>query len=278
GSTTSMAMVFAIPLAAIIWNLGTWFFGLPASSSHTLIGSMIGVALVHSYMQGHFGEGLNWAKVHSIGLSLVISPLIGFVLAALMLLGMKAIVKIPALYTAPDGNKPPPLPIRLLLIFTCTGVSFAHGSNDGQKGMGLLMVAFVTFAPEFFGEPHPEIPIWLKALVATTLGLGTMVGWKRIVVTIGEKIGKSHMSYGQGATAELVAFATISAADTLGMPVSTTHLLSSGVAGTMAANQSGLQTKTIRDILLAWILTLPVSIFLGSAIFAAGLFIVFTLT
>lgn len=279
GSGMSMAMLFAIPMAAIIWNLGTWFFGLPASSSHTLIGSIIGVALVHSFMQGHLGEGINWGKVQNIGLSLVISPLIGFVLAALILLAMKAIVKNPKLYSAPDTHTPPPLPIRLLLIFTCTGVSFAHGSNDGQKGMGLLMIALMACVPHLYGADimHPVIPLWVKALVAITLGLGTMIGWKRIVVTIGEKIGKSHMSYGQGAAAELVAFTTISAADMLGLPVSTTHVLSSGVAGTMAANKSGLQKKTVRDILLAWILTLPVSIFLGSAFFAAGIYITFNL-
>ncbi len=277
GSSMSMAMLFAIPLAAITWNLGTWYLGLPASSSHTLIGSMLGVALVHSFMQGHLGEGVNWGKVQSIGLSLIISPVVGFVLAALVLLAMKAVVKNHALYQPADAHTPPPLPIRLLLIFTCTGVSFAHGSNDGQKGMGLLMIALIALAPQLYASDisHPDIPMWVKALVAITLGLGTMIGWKRIVVTIGEKIGKTHMSCAQGASAELVAFATISAADILGLPVSTTHVLSSGVAGTMAANKSGLQTKTVRDILLAWVLTLPVSIFLGSAFFAACLYITF---
>ncbi|MBY0428003.1 MAG: inorganic phosphate transporter [Alphaproteobacteria bacterium] len=277
GSSISMAMLFAIPLAAITWNLGTWYFGLPASSSHTLIGSMLGVALVHSITTGHFGTGINWAKVQSIGLSLIISPLIGFVLAALILLAMKAVIKNHKLYQPADAHSPPPLPIRLLLIFTCTGVSFAHGSNDGQKGMGLLMIALIAIAPQLYGTDiaHPLIPLWVKATIAVTLGLGTMIGWKRIVVTIGEKIGKSHMSYAQGAAAELVAFATISAADILGLPVSTTHVLSSGVAGTMVANKSGLQMKTVRDIALAWVLTLPVSIFLGSAFFAGCLYLTF---
>ena len=279
GSSISIAMLFAIPLAAITWNFGTWYIGLPASSSHTLIGSMIGVALVHSFIEGHLGQGINWGKVQGIGLSLLISPLIGFTIAALLLLAMKVVIKNPKLYQPADAHTPPPLPIRLLLIFTCTGVSYAHGSNDGQKGMGLMMIALIAILPEIYGSDttHPIIPLWVKAMVAVTLGLGTMIGWKRIVVTIGEKIGKTHMSYAQGASAELVAFATIMAADTLGLPVSTTHVLSSGVAGTMAANKSGLQKKTVRDILLAWLLTLPVCIFLGSAFFSACLYISFNI-
>eukprot|EP01034_Spumella_vulgaris_P016834 gene16834-21464_t len=107
------------------------------------------------------------------------------------------------------------------------------------------------------------IPLWVKVAVAIALGLGTMIGWKRIVVTVGEKIGKSHLTYAQGASAELVAMATIGAADAFGMPVSTTHVLSSGVAGTMTANKSGLQMSTVRNLLMAWVLTLPVSITLS---------------
>ena len=121
------------------------------------------------------------------------------------------------------------------------------------------------------------IPLWVKVAVAIALGLGTMVGWKRIVVTVGEKIGKTHMTYAQGASAEVVAMLTIGAADMYGLPVSTTHVLSSGVAGTMAANRSGLQADTLRNILLAWVLTLPACVILGSALFAAGLFVVLRL-
>jgi PiT family inorganic phosphate transporter len=112
------------------------------------------------------------------------------------------------------------------------------------------------------------IPVWVKFAVAIALGLGTMIGWKRIVVTVGEKIGKTHLTYGQGAAAELVAAATILAADRYGLPVSTTHVLSSGVAGTMAANHSGLQMETLRNLLMAWVLTLPVTVLLGAGIFA----------
>ena len=111
------------------------------------------------------------------------------------------------------------------------------------------------------------IPTWVKVAVAIALGLGTMVGWKRIVVTVGEKIGKQHLTYGQGASAELVAMLTIGAADAYGLPVSTTHVLSSGVAGTMAANGSGLQWNTVRSLALAWVLTLPVSIALAAALY-----------
>ncbi len=401
GSHAGFAMVFALLISAIIWNLGTWYFGLPCSSSHTLIGAIIGVGLAHSLMTPglRFGEGVNWGQARNVGLSLIVSPLIGFVAAALLLLLAKALIKQPELYETPEKDKAPPLWIRSLLVFTCTGVSFAHGSNDGQKGMGLFMLILIGVVPGAFAlkmdtdanalqelrargsavtlrlqqdarggppsnQPEAEvtgflkeeaskqgpvpfaalarineqidarlngvqsfgslasadrqklrneiyletegltkivktkrvsdpaamhvysdyqgslskltkyIPVWVKMAVAVALGLGTMVGWKRIVITVGEKIGKSHLTYAQGACAELVTMCTIEAADRFGLPASTTHVLSSGVAGAMFANRSGLQTKTLRNLLLAWVLTLPVCIFLGAALFAAFLYIV----
>jgi len=403
GSAAGFAMVFALLISAIIWNVGTWYFGLPASSSHTLIGAIMGVGLANSMMsKGHvFGEGVNWAKASEVGMSLLFSPIVGFTCAALLLLLCKALIKRPDLYRAPEGKTPPPLWIRGLLMLTCTGVSFAHGSNDGQKGMGLIMLILIGIVPATYavnlntsqasveeisqsavaitaqmGHHSPGtalaglqtsdelsnylkttgvssdltfaaiknkcfeisqqiegrksftemsidqrralrtdlylvseslgklvkqhkldpdetkeaaalksrmdkvtkfIPTWVKVAVAMALGLGTMIGWKRIVVTVGEKIGKTHLTYAQGASAELVAMCTIMAADVYNLPVSTTHVLSSGVAGTMAANRSGLQMETLRNLLLAWVLTLPVSVLLGAGIFAFGLNVVLRL-
>ncbi|MEH2466585.1 inorganic phosphate transporter [Nostoc sp.] len=401
GSSAGFAMVFALLISAIMWNLGTWYLGLPASSSHTLIGSIMGVGLANSMLsKGHvFGEGVNWAKTQEVFTSLLVSPIVGFTCAALLLILAKILIKRPELYSAPDHGKAPPPWIRALLILTCTGVSFAHGSNDGQKGMGLIMLILVGILPGIFalnintnagaiaqlaatsnsvipvlqqqlpgtfsnsqsitdelsnflkptGEAKDKtfaalaaksrtigdklagktsfkqlssdelsslrtdmylvagtigkldhqkkltdvkqeevlnsyktqldkvtkfIPNWVKFAVAIALGLGTMIGWKRIVVTVGEKIGKDHLTYAQGASAELVAMTTIGAADYFGLPVSTTHVLSSGVAGTMAANHSGLQMDTLRNLLLAWVLTLPVCVLLGSATYAGGLYIV----
>lgn len=392
GTGAGFAMVFALLVSSMVWNLGTWFFGLPASSSHTLIGSIMGVGLANSLLaKGNvFGEGVNWTKAGEVGSSLLISPIVGFCGAALLLLSAKLLVRRPELYTAPKGDTPPPPWIRAVLMLTCTGVSFAHGSNDGQKGMGLIMLILIGILPgayainsqvgaPAFGEvaalgrsldpllqtraagvsvenAHLElssflktsgtvsprtfaalemknrgltaelakapavdrrllrtdiylvgesltkllktgnfldpneralvsnyrgrlgglinfIPGWVKTMVAITLGLGTMIGWKRIVVTVGEKIGKEHLSYAQGASAELMAMMTIIAADGYGVPVSTTHVLSSGIAGTMAANASGLQMQTVRSLLLAWVLTLPVCVLLGASMFAAGLFL-----
>jgi PiT family inorganic phosphate transporter len=392
GSAAGFAMVFALLLAAILWNLGTWYLGLPASSSHTLIGSIIGVGLANQLMHGASGtSGVDWAQATKIGESLLLSPMVGFVGAALLLLALKAIVRNPALYREPEGDAPPPSWIRGILILTCTGVSFAHGSNDGQKGMGLIMLILIgivptayalnrsvpdSYVPEFvalshdardilnrqangLGAPYdargalttaieahqitPEalaagvvvvddiadqvssygslnrvpaaqvknvrndmyvvsellrigtkdkalpldgdsarqlaaykkaldngikfIPTWVKVAVAIALGLGTMIGWKRIVITVGEKIGKQHLTYGQGASAELVAMSTIAAADVYGLPVSTTHVLSSGVAGTMAANGSGLQWSTVRNLATAWVLTLPAAIALAGCLY-----------
>ena len=403
GSGAGWAMVFALLISAILWNLGTWYLGLPASSSHTLIGSIMGVGIANSMLSSHvFGEGVNWAKAKEVGSSLLISPIVGFVCAGLLLLLAKALIRRPELYHAPDQDKGPPHWIRGLLILTCTGVSFAHGSNDGQKGMGLIMLILIGILPGAYAlnsriaqddiakivtysqaaqpllqkhapsdpltpqaanealsaflkttgkasdttfaalaeesgilagqlqgktkfadlsrddrktvrsemylvqsaidklakqnkiaDPQEKtqlidlkkelekatkfIPDWVKVAVAFALGLGTMIGWKRIVVTVGEKIGKSHLTYAQGASAELVAMCTIGAADYFGLPVSTTHVLSSGVAGTMAANKSGVQMDTLRNLLLAWVLTLPVCVFLGAATFAAGFYIVIAL-
>ena len=392
GSSAGFAMVFALLVAAILWNLGTWWFGLPASSSHTLIGSIIGVGIANQLMNARSGtSGVDWAQAGNIGRSLLLSPVFGFALAATLFLGLKAVIKEKRLYEAPQGTEPPPFWIRGLLILTCTGVSFFHGSNDGQKGMGLIMLILIGTVPTTYalnhavtarqtqdfiavstqtadalnkyvvpsaaiGDPREDvtdyirtkefkpntmlalrelvngigtemaifrelknvpqdrvrnfrndmylasealrlmqksgkpalaaadvavlknykshvdhatrfIPLWVKVAVALALGLGTMVGWKRIVVTVGEKIGKNHLTYGQGAAAEITAMATIGAADWFGLPVSTTHVLSSGVAGTMLANHSGLQWATVRNLMMAWILTLPVAMMLSGFLF-----------
>ena len=392
GSGAGFAMVFALLIAAILWNLGTWWFGLPSSSSHTLIGSIIGVGLMNQLMAASSSgtSGVDWSQATKIGQTLLLSPLIGFSLAWLLLSVLKAVIKVPALYKEPQGNQPPPLWIRGLLILTCTGVSFFHGGNDGQKGMGLIMLILIGTVPTAYAlnrtmheadvnqflaasqsaqlalshytsdaaptDPHAAalevvrsrtvtpagiaalealnqsiagrvggyhsmakvppgsmvnirndmyvvseglrylgksstvhvtgedkqtldaykkqldrstkfIPNWVKVAVAIALGLGTMIGWKRIVVTVGERIGKTHLTYAQGASAEIVAMATIGAAEMYGLPVSTTHVLSSGVAGTMVANKSGLQWSTVRNLLMAWVLTLPVSIALAGALY-----------
>jgi PiT family inorganic phosphate transporter len=413
GTGAGFAMIFALLVAAIIWNLLTWYFGLPNSSSHTLIGSILGVGLMNQLMEPHTGiSGIDWGQALNVGKSLLFSPIVGFIFAALLLFVLKKLVHNRKLYKEPQGTEPPPFWIRALLFFTCTGVSFAHGSNDGQKGMGLIMLILIGTVPtayalnhavayeqvqsfiaisekaertleKYVKQPAPQannvsyqqalqageqnswtppeqialeravssrqvqpdtpaslsrliedikqqvagyktlaaipaaqsrnvrnqmyvasetlrlmektktpaldssdaaallnykkqldhatkfIPDWVKVAVALALGLGTMVGWKRIVVTVGERIGKQHLTYAQGASAELVAMGTILAADRFGLPVSTTHVLTSGVAGTMAENGSGLQWKTIRALVAAWILTLPVSIALSGGLYWA---------
>ena len=390
---SGFSMVFALLVAAIIWNLATWWRGLPASSSHTMIGSILGVGVANQLMQGNSGTaGVDWEQVRKVFEALLISPVVGFFMAAALFFLFKLVAKDPRLYKAPEGSAPPPFYIRLMLIGTCGGVSFFHGSNDGQKGMGLIMLILVGTVPTAYALNHtvgasemqtfaavstqvagalgnyvqpgavlqdatPElehfvstktfepgvmlalqqevvdirneassygslgnvpaerqsnvrnqmyltsetfrllgkakgapkltaadtkifanykgfldkstkfIPTWVKVAVALALGLGTMVGWKRIVITVGEKIGKTHLTYAQGAAAEITAMITIGLADGYGLPVSTTHVLSSGVAGTMAANHSGLQMSTIRDIVLAWVFTLPVAGLLSGGLF-----------
>ena len=286
GSATGFAMVFSLLVAAILWNLGTWYLGLPASSSHTLVGAILGVGLANSLVSAEqeFGAGVNWAKAEEVFMALLVSPAIGFCGAAVLLLLLKAVLPQPALYQAPEPDQPPPLWIRSLLIVTCTGVSFAHGSNDGQKGIGLILLILTGILPGRFALDltvstpiAPVIPLWVKLAVAIALGLGTMIGWKRVVVTVGEKIGKEPLSYAQGVAAAAMATGTILAAGTIGLPISTTHVLSSGVAGTMAANRSGLQFGTLRNLLTAWVLTLPVCALLSAAIFLALQFLLHAL-
>ena len=391
-SGAGFAMVFALLIAAILWNLGTWWLGLPASSSQTMVGSIIGVGIANQLMHLHSGtSGVDWEQAMKVLKALLISPLIGFAFAGMLILIAKQVAKFPELYEAPKDNTPPPLPIRALMVLTCTGVSFFHGSNDGQKGMGLIMLILIGTVPtayalnhavspaqvqdfivaseqagrildrhvdprgvlgadaratvtdyirtkqmqpdtilalrelvedtdhevalykEFKAVPPNEqanvrndmyvasealrlmdksnagftadekaalknykskvdnatkfIPSWVKVAVALALGLGTMVGWKRVVVTVGERIGKDHLTYAQGASAGLVAMGTIFAADKFGLPVSTTHILSSGVAGTMAANGNGLRFKTIRNIAAGWVFTLPAAALLSGSLY-----------
>lgn len=395
GSGAGYAMIFALLIAAIVWNLVTWAFGIPNSSSHALVGSIMGVGLANQLMSptGAATQGVDWSQVGKVFSALLFSPICGFVMAGLLLLVMKLLIRNKALYQAPKGDTPPPLWIRALLIFTCTGVSFSHGGNDGQKGMGLIMLILIGAAPTAYAlnrampesampaffqtsaeaekiflshTPDPSttltaenareivgaglraksvaspqtydalavlsndistsvktygsmkavpaaavpnvrtdmylvadairvmgeakdftpaeknalksfqselyhgtrfIPLWVKISVAIALGLGTMVGWKRIVVTVGEKIGKTHMTYAEGASAELVAMTTIGLAERYGLPVSTTHILSSGVAGTMAANGSGIQISTLRSMALAWVTTLPAAMAIAGILY-----------
>jgi PiT family inorganic phosphate transporter len=392
-SGAGFSMVFALLIAAILWNLSTWWFGLPASSSHTMVGSIIGVGVANQLLNIHTGtSGVDWEQAMKVLKVLLISPVLGFGAAALLMVISKRLIKCPSLYESPKNNQPPPWPIRALMVLTCTGVSFFHGSNDGQKGMGLIMLILIGTVPTAYALNHavtaggvqdfiaaseqaghildrhvdpngilgsdaraevtdyirtqqlqPDtilalrelvedlnhevalykmfksvpaqdqtnvrndmyvasealrlmeknhnpaftpnesaalknykskvdkatkfIPDWVKVAVALALGLGTMVGWKRVVVTVGEKIGKEHLTYAQGASAGLVAMATIFAADNFGLPVSTTHILSSGVAGTMVANGSGLRLATVRNIAAGWVFTLPAAALLSGLLY-----------
>ena len=385
GVANNIAMVLSIIISAIIWNLGTWYFGIPCSSSHTLLGSIFGVGIAYILLPGSEVVALNWNKVKDVGLSLMVSPLIGFGLTMALVMFLKKRVKSKKLFNEPHKKKAPPFWIRSILVLTCTSVSFSHGSNDGQKGVGLIMIILIAIIPTHFALNHSKhtenlllkinqienivakvdvgkldvsqraslaiieeridtvqsvlsgitkfeqikkknhvelrsdiriiskqvdglvkvkpdeapvkfaseeeksllldaskelkdyiqfAPIWVIFIISLSLGIGTMIGWKRIVVTIGEKIGKEHLTYAQGASAELVAATTIQLASHLGLPVSTTHVLSSGVAGSMVATSGikNLRMKTVKGILIAWLITLPVTIIL-----AGGLFLLFRL-
>jgi phosphate/sulfate permease len=375
----SISMVMALLISAIFWNLLTWYFGIPCSSSHTLIGSILGVGIAYSLLPGVTEAAVNWTKAKEIGLSLLISPMFGFSMTIILMFILRVVTKKSSygdsLFKEPKKNAPPPMWIRIILILTCTSVSYSHGSNDGQKGVGLVMLILIGIVPAYFAlntnvsptsltgsitkieqviqsvdatplsepdrrkwqqtldltahakasianvitvdaipkeerflvrkdimivdrnlkdllgkeelavsEANQDLlkaemksikkitdysPTWVIMMIAVSLGLGTMIGWKRIVKTIGEKIGKEHLTYAQGASAELVAASTIAVSTNLGLPVSTTHVLSSGIAGSMVASKGvkNLQADTVRNILLAWFLTLPVVMILSGTLF-----------
>jgi PiT family inorganic phosphate transporter len=375
----SISMVMALLFSAIFWNLLTWYFGIPCSSSHTLIGSILGVGVAFSLLPGATEAAVNWSKAQDIGLSLLVSPLFGFSMTIILMLLIRNMTKKTSygdsLFKEPKKNAPPPTRIRTVLILTCTSVSFSHGSNDGQKGVGLVMLILIGIVPAYFAlqssfnpstlstplhrieqilntiDPSPlsmshrqtlsdskdiildlngkisgittvnaipkndrflvrkdimilnrnvndlmnvpEViiseqyksdlsasltsirkitdysPRWVILMISLSLGLGTMIGWKRIVKTVGEKIGKEHLTYAQGASAEIVTASTIALSTSFGLPVSTTHVLSSGIAGSMVASKGikNLQPDTVRNILMAWFLTLPVVMILSGSLF-----------
>jgi phosphate/sulfate permease len=375
----SLAMVMALLISAIAWNLLTWYFGIPCSSSHTLIGSILGVGIAYSLLPDVNEAAVDWSQASKIGMSLLISPLFGFSMTIILMFIIRRVTRKTSygddLFKEPKKNAPPPMWIRVILILTCTSVSYYHGSNDGQKGIGLVMLILIGIVPAFYAlnakinpsqlgaplqrieavlnsiDPSPlsapdqqkfsqtrelnksiqasiagknstdeiaktnrflvrkdimvmdrnlkslsekeEIkisaadkkiisdemknvrkitdysPTWVIVMISFSLGLGTMIGWKRIVKTIGEKIGKEHLTYAQGASAELVAASTIGLSTNLGLPVSTTHVLSSGIAGSMVASKGikNLQADTVRNILMAWLLTLPVVIIMAGTLF-----------
>jgi len=369
-----IAMVGALILSAIIWNVGTWYYGIPASSSHALIGSILGVGIAFSLLPGSTSS-VNWSKAGESGVALLVGPLLGFSLTIGAMFLLRRFVPSKGIFKEPHKHKPPPLWIRLTLISTCTLVSFFHGSNDGQKGVGLIMLILIGIVPTFFaldqsknpldlrasllqvervmGRVNPaelspadqktmteikaqtddldrvfagkarvedlprnarfEIrrdilllgnrakkllgserislspadreqydgaiktmrtftdyaPWWVPLIVAISLGLGTMIGWERIVKTIGERIGKEHLTYAQGASSEMVAALMIGASTSVGLPSSTTHVLSSAIAGSMVANRGvkNLNPQMVRNIALAWVLTLPVTMVLSGGLF-----------
>lgn len=387
------AMVFSLLAAAIIWNLGTWYFGLPASSSHTLIGAILGVGVANSLINHTpLDQGINWDKAIDVGLSLLCSPLVGFIVSAFIVLCLRHwhadsnVHKTPFQRHEMDGRKHPPFWTRFMLVVSAMGVSFVHGSNDGQKGVGLAMLVLIGIVPAHYvinldstpykiertrdatlhlqnfylehqdafktawtlsgqhpaqdglTQCHPTTmtrtadeliailnhrhnyhdlhpaqrwdvrtkllcldyaielahalpnltlteqrhlknlrddlsltthyaPAWVIISVALALSIGTTIGWRRVAKTVGEGIGKKQMTYAQGLSAQITAALSIGLASQLGMPVSTTQVLSSGVAGAMIADKAGLQLATIRAILLAWVFTLPIAMLLSGGVY-----------
>jgi PiT family inorganic phosphate transporter len=382
----AVAMLVALFVAALSWNIGTWWFGLPNSSSHCLIGSLIGIALGNAFAHSrNIVEGVHWAQLWKVLEALALSPILGFLLAGALYFICRKTLHDEHLYR-PVTEEPPVWWMRAILILTCSGVSFSHGTNDGQKSIGLIMLTIIGIFPATFAlnpqgktslqdmasimeqarplierygddrkaaaltairsiegrahgdqpdaggstaqsdptaeKPKLEVgppsasaqtrsvirddiyqviselkhaeeakgistdakksaqglakqlgtaveyaPLWVRLLSAFCLGIGTMIGYKRIVKTLGERLGKVHLTPAQGASAEVVSAVLIGTAGFTGLPVSTTHIVTSGIAGTMVTSGAGLQYGMVSRILMAWVLTLPVTILIAGGLY-----------
>jgi PiT family inorganic phosphate transporter len=374
----AVAMLVALFIAALSWNIGTWWLGLPNSSSHCLIGSLIGVALGDAMTRSlSLRDGFHWAQLWKVLEALAISPVLGFILAGALYFLCRRTIHDARLYR-PATDTAPVWWMRGILILTCSGVSFAHGTNDGQKSIGLIMLTIIGIFPATYAlnpaggqslrdistimrraetlvrtygdsenftalaaiasienqaasEPRgadatgrrklelglnstaarhrssvrddvyqviselrhaqesPAIgaeekretqriakqlglsveyaPIWVRILSALCLGAGTMIGYKRIVTTLGERLGNVHLTPAQGASAEVVSAILIGTAGFTGLPVSTTHIVTSGITGTMVTSGAGLQYGMISRIVIAWLVTLPVTICVAGGLY-----------
>ncbi len=380
----AVGMLVALFIAALFWNIGTWWFGLPNSSSHCLIGALIGVALGDALIHDRgFGDGVHWPQLRTVLEALALSPVLGAVLSAFLYLGLRKFAHDSNLYKPADEN-PPVWWMRGILILTCTGVSFAHGTNDGQKSIGLIMLTIIGLFPALFAlnpmavqslnglqktvqqavplidkygddqkksalkaakrlesapvpTPRPAsfigfptldhaayrelglrsedakqrssvrddvyrlisqlehvedangisevdkkiaeslgkeladtveyAPWWVRVLSALCLGIGTMIGYQRIVTTLGERLGNVHLTPAQGASAELVSSVLIGISGFTGLPVSTTHIVTSGIAGTMVSSGAGLRYGMLSRIAIAWLVTLPVTILIAGGLY-----------
>jgi PiT family inorganic phosphate transporter len=377
----AVGMLVALFAAALFWNIGTWWLALPNSSSHCLIGSLIGVAVGNAFARSRsLADGVHWPQLWKVLEALALSPVLGFVLAGLLYFICRKTLHDENLYK-PVDDKPPIWWMRGILILTCSGVSFAHGTNDGQKSIGLIMLTIIGLFPATYalnphahdsldqlpailqqaeplvikygddekqtaidavhsleqritGSPAPAgaapaappdsstaaahaqtkqqksnvrddvyrvisqlkhaeesksisapekkeaqrlskqlgsyveyAPFWVRMLSALCLGIGTMIGYKRIVKTLGERLGNVHLTPAQGASAELVSALLIGTAGFTGLPVSTTHIVTSGIGGTMVASGAGRRWCMIRRIVMAWVLTLPVTILVAGGLY-----------
>lgn len=371
----AVPMLVSLFVAALFWNILTWAFGIPNSSSHCIIGALIGVAGSDALLHARsLSSGVDWKQIWTVLEGLAFSPILGFLLAGGLYGMLRRSVRHGELLEPPAGDKPPVWWLRGLLFLTCTGVSFSHGTNDGQKSIGLIMLTVIGLMPATFalnpnahdqlkqlgnnaaqaipliqqygddqkqsgvraaqalqgagdaipgeaqapvtaalsteqrairsqlrgdvyvvlselkhvsesagtdaaaktkakaltkkmGPPVHYAPIWVRVLSALCLGVGTMIGYKRVVRTLGERLGKEHMTPGQGGSAELVGAVLIGVAGFTGLPVSTTHIITSGIAGTMVTGGQGLQGGMVSRIVMAWVFTLPATIVIAGSLF-----------
>ena len=369
----AVPMLVSLFAAALFWNVLTWAFGIPNSSSHCIIGALIGVAAADALMHARgLGQGVDWQQIITVLEALAISPVLGLAGAGGLYLLLRLVVRRGHLFEPPKEGEAPVWWLRSLLILTCTSVSFSHGTNDGQKSIGLIMLTIIGLLPATYalnpnasaqlaqlgqnaaaaipliqqygddqradavkaamalqqtgagmqaaatqpagdpgqtratraqlrgdvyvvlsemkhvteapgvsandkaaaqtlrkamGPPVQYAPYWVRVLSAFCLGVGTMVGYKRVVTTLGERLGKQHMTPGQGVSAELVGSVLIATAGFTGLPVSTTHIITSGIAGTMISGGQGVQRGMLVRIAMAWLFTLPVTMLLAGGLF-----------
>lgn len=264
--TVTLPVVVAVLLSALIWNLITWWFGIPVSSSHCLIASLFGAGVTAAGV-----KGVEWNELWKVLTALFVSPILGFASGAIL---TWVTLKLSNEQLHDARKTPQSRVMRTLHVIASAFVSFTHGSNDGQKTMGIITLILATHFARY-GYTSNHVPLWVMAAAATAMALGTIIGGWRVIRTVGTKISRERLSHSQGFGASMSTAIIILMASTIGAPISTTHTLSSAVAGgTIPVHgRDKLNPKTMKLLATAWILTIPIAATLSCICYAVLRFI-----
>lgn len=255
----NLNIILAVLAGSLIWNIYTWYHGIPVSSSHCLIGGLFGAGVAAGGW-----SGVVWARLIPVLIALILSPLLGFIFGALVTAAVNTLVK--GITPGDTTSRGQPAFMRWMQVLSSAALSFTHGSNDGQKTMGVIAIILASQFP-LGGFTYDHVPLWVIVTTSATIGLGTTIGGWRVIRTVGTKISRERLRYTHGFSAEITTAVLILTASLIGAPISTTHTLTSAVAGGTIPlhGLEKLNMHTLRLIFSAWVLTVPVSAVLSAS-------------